>query len=71
MNAFAHPSLHGGAAEAPRWQAEVDANSPAQGLDLNICTLRVRRCLKRFIARQLFKLLEHCEQPGVEVLRAA
>lgn len=31
----------------------------------------VRRCLKRFIARQLFKLLEHCEQPGVEVLRAA
>jgi len=31
----------------------------------------IRRCLKRFIARQLFKLLEHCEQPGVEVLRAA
>jgi hypothetical protein len=31
----------------------------------------VRRCLKRFIARQPFKLLEHCEQPGVEVIRAA
>jgi transposase len=30
----------------------------------------IRRCLKRFIARQLFKLLEHCDQPGVELLRA-
>ena len=31
----------------------------------------IRRCRKRFIARQLRKLLEHCEQPGVEVLRTA
>jgi transposase len=31
----------------------------------------IRRCLKRFIARQLFKLLESCDQPGVEILRAA
>ena len=31
----------------------------------------VRRCLKRFVARQLFKLLERCDQPGVEVMRAA
>jgi transposase len=31
----------------------------------------IRRCLKRFIARQLFKLLESCDQPGAEILRAA
>ena len=28
----------------------------------------IRRCLKRFAARQLFKLLERCDQPGVEIL---
>jgi transposase len=31
----------------------------------------IRRCLKRAIARQLFKLLERCHRPGVEVLAAA
>jgi transposase len=31
----------------------------------------IRRCLKRFTARQLFKLLERYDQPGIEVLRAA
>jgi transposase len=31
----------------------------------------VKRCLKRTIARQLFRLLERYNQPGVEVLRAA
>ncbi len=31
----------------------------------------MRRCLKRFVARQLFKLLEQCDQPGVEILRTA
>jgi hypothetical protein len=31
----------------------------------------VKRCLKRSIARQLFKLLEHYDQPGVEIIRAA
>jgi len=31
----------------------------------------VKRCLKRIIARQLFRLLERYDQPGVEVLRAA
>ncbi len=31
----------------------------------------IRRCLKRFVARQLFKLLECCDQPGAEILRAA
>jgi len=31
----------------------------------------VKRCLKRSIARQLFKLLERYDQPGVEILRAA
>jgi transposase len=31
----------------------------------------IRRCLKRIIARQLFKLLERCDQPGVELLTAA
>jgi transposase len=31
----------------------------------------IRRCLKRFTARQLFKLLERYDQPSVEVLRAA
>lgn len=34
-------------------------------------TREIRRCLKRFIARQLFKLLESCDQPGAEILRAA
>jgi transposase len=34
-------------------------------------TREIRRCLKRFIARQLFKLLECCDQPGAEILRAA
>ena len=29
----------------------------------------VRRCLKRTVARQLFKLLERCDRPGVEVVR--
>jgi len=28
----------------------------------------IRRCLKRGIARQLFKLLERCDQPGVKIL---
>jgi hypothetical protein len=27
----------------------------------------IRRCLKRAVARQLFKLLQGCDQPGVEV----
>jgi transposase len=31
----------------------------------------IRRCLKRAVARQLFKLLEHYERPTVEVLRIA
>jgi transposase len=31
----------------------------------------IKRCLKRSIARQLFRLLERYDQPGVEVLRAA
>jgi transposase len=30
-----------------------------------------KRCLPRVIARQLFRLLERYDQPGVEVLRAA
>jgi transposase len=29
----------------------------------------IRRCLKRAVARQLFKLLERCDRPGVEVAR--
>jgi hypothetical protein len=28
-------------------------------------------CLRRIIARQLFRLLERYDQPGVEILRAA
>jgi transposase len=31
----------------------------------------IRRCLKRSIARQLFKLLERYDQPAVEILKAA
>ena len=31
----------------------------------------IKRCLKRIIARQLFRLLERYDHPGVEVLRAA
>jgi transposase len=31
----------------------------------------VKRCLRRIIARQLFRLLERNDQPGVEILRAA
>ena len=30
-----------------------------------------KRCLRRVIARQLFRLLERYGQPGVEILRAA
>jgi transposase len=30
----------------------------------------IRRCLKRAVARQLFKLLERHDRPAVEVLRA-
>jgi transposase len=33
-------------------------------------TREIRRCLKRAVARQLFKLLEHHDRPAVEVLRA-
>jgi transposase len=29
-----------------------------------------KRCLRRVIARQLFRLLERCDQPGVEILQA-
>jgi transposase len=29
-----------------------------------------KRCLRRVIARQLFRLLERCNQPGVQILRA-
>ena len=32
---------------------------------------RLKRCLKRSIARQLFKLLERSAQPGLEIIRAA
>jgi transposase len=31
----------------------------------------VKRCLRRVIARQLFRLLERYDRPGVEILRAA
>jgi transposase len=31
----------------------------------------IKRCLKRILARQLFRLLERYDQPGVEVLQAA
>jgi len=34
-------------------------------------TRDVRRCLKRAVARQLFKLLERYDRPGVELLKAA
>jgi transposase len=30
----------------------------------------IRRCVKRAVARQLFKLLERCDRAGVEVIRA-
>jgi transposase len=30
-----------------------------------------KRCLRRVVARQLFRLLERYNQPGVEILRAA
>jgi transposase len=30
-----------------------------------------KRCLRRIIARQLFRLLERYDQPGVDILRAA
>jgi len=30
-----------------------------------------KRCLRRVIAGQLFRLLERYHQPGVEILRAA
>ena len=29
----------------------------------------IRRCLKRAVARQLFKLLERCDRAGVEMVR--
>jgi hypothetical protein len=32
---------------------------------------RFKRCLRRIIARQLFRLLERYDQPGIEVLRTA
>jgi transposase len=31
----------------------------------------IRRCLKRAVARQLFKLLERCDRSTVELLRVA
>jgi transposase len=34
-------------------------------------TREIRQCLKRFIARQLFKLLERYDQPALEILLAA
>jgi hypothetical protein len=30
-----------------------------------------KRCLRRVIARQLFRLLERYDQPGIQVLRVA
>jgi transposase len=30
-----------------------------------------KRCLRRVIARQLYRLLQRYDQPGVEVLRTA
>jgi hypothetical protein len=30
-----------------------------------------KRCLRRAVAQQLFRLLERYNQPGVEILRAA
>jgi len=31
----------------------------------------IKRCLRRVIARQLFRLLERYDQPGVQILQAA
>ena len=31
----------------------------------------IRRCLKRAVARQLFKLLERCDHIGVEIVEVA
>ena len=31
----------------------------------------IKRCLRRIIARQLYRLLERYDQPGLEILRAA
>jgi transposase len=33
-------------------------------------TREVRRCLKRAVARQLFKLLERCDRSMVELIRS-
>jgi transposase len=34
-------------------------------------TREVRRCLKRAVARQLFRLLERCDQAGIEIIKVA
>jgi transposase len=43
------------------------ARRPAEGTSRR----DAKRCLRRVIARQLFRLLERYDQPGVEVLSVA
>jgi transposase len=48
-------------------ETRADATRTAEGKSRR----DAKRCLKRIIARQLYRLLERHDQPGVEVLRAA
>ena len=61
----AHPGA-GAVTRPPQTKAYL-ARRTAEGKSLR----DVKRCLKRHIARQLFRLLERYDQPGVEILRAA
>jgi hypothetical protein len=62
------------AAPLPSWELHLRAErktptQPAGGLRARVP--EIRRCVKRAIARQLFKLLQRYDRPDVEVVRVA
>ena len=77
-----HRLNRGGDRQLNRALHTISAGAPARSIPTPAPTLARRtaegksrrdakRCLKRVIARQLFRLLERYDQPGVEILRAA
>jgi transposase len=66
----AQPGLHTVALARLRDDPATHAYAPRRRAE-GKSSREIRRCVKRAIARQLFKLLQHCDRPDVEVVQVA